>query len=450
MTVKKIAFLALAALAIATFLVSQDPALKTGTIVLVAIFLWATLLVPEYFTSLAFLALALILALAPPEIVLSGFQSKAIWLVFAGVIFGVAIQKLEFGAALFDRILTRRHSYGTLIWMTAFFGLAISFLVPSAMGRVVLLAPMAAVFAEQNGYDAKSDERNGICLAAIFSTTLPAFAILPSNVPNVVLLGASETLYDISFGYLDYLTINFPVLGVGAFLVATFLVFHQFRSVDEVTMKISEPRPWTAQQSRLMSLLVLTLALWLTEDLHGVSAAWVGLGAAVVAMIPALGIVPPATIKTINLGPWFFVAGIIGLGAVARHNGAADFLWSLLQNTADFKTMGGFTIYVTIVAFAMILGALTTLPAAPSLFAPLAAPLSAETGWPLDAILYAEIPSFLFFAFPYQAPPILVGLALLNIPLGKAMRILVPLWLIGSLVLTPLHYLWGQLTGIFP
>ncbi|MBZ0218314.1 MAG: anion permease [Fimbriimonadaceae bacterium] len=445
-----IVFLALAAFAVALFVFSQNPAIQTGGIVLVAVFLWATLLVPEFFTSIAFMALALVLGLAPPDLVLSGFQSKAIWLVFAGVIFGVAIQELELGAALFDRVLTRQHSYGTLIWMTAIFGLASSFLVPSAMGRVMLLAPMAAAFSEQNGFAAQSNERTGICLTAILSTTIPAFAILPSNVPNVVLLGASETLYGITFSYIDYLGINFPVLGLGAFMLATLLISRRFPGSGEVVSKSKDPAPWTGRQSRLMGLLLATLALWLTEDIHGIPAAWVGFGAAIVCMIPALGIIPPATIKTINLGPWFFVAGIIGLGAVARHNGLADILWSLLQNAADFKEMGGFAIYVTIVVFAMALAVLTTLPAAPSLFAPLAAPIAAETGWPLEAVLYAEIPSFLFFAFPYQAPPILVGLALLNIPLRKAMLVLVPLWLAGALVLAPLHYLWGRVMGIFP
>ncbi len=445
-----IIFLVLTLLAAATFLVSNNPSFQTGAIVLLAVYMWATLVVPEFYTSLVFMALALVLVLAPPEIVLSGFQSKAIWLVFAGVVFGVAIQKLDLGAALFNRVLKRRHSYEMLIWMTAAFGLALSFLVPSAMGRVMLLAPMAAAFSEQNGFAQNSNERTGICLAAMFSTTIPAFVILPSNVPNVVLLGAGETLYDISFSYLDYLTINFPVLGIGAFLISTFLVVRTFSSSGETEMKSTEPAPWTGSQIRLMSLLILTLALWLTEDLHGVSAAWVGLGAAVIAMAPPLGILSPATIKSVNFGPWFFVAGIIGLGAVARHNGLSDILWSLLQGVVNFSEMGGFAIYFTLVVFSMLIAVLTTLPAAPSLFAPLAGQIATETGWPIESVLYSEVPSFLFFAFPYQAPPILVGLMLLNIPLRKAMRILLPLWLAGILALIPLHYFWGRMIEIFP
>jgi len=450
MKLTNVAFVVLAILVALTFLVTDDPGLRTGALVLLVAFLWATLALPEYYTSLAFMALALILALAPPETVLSGFSSKAIWLVFAGVIFGAAIQQLDLGAALFDRVLTRQLSYGTLVWLTAGFGLVLAFLVPSAMGRVMLLAPMAAAFSEQNGFAADSNERTGICVAAIFSTTIPAFTILPSNVPNVVLLGASETLYGISFSYLDYLTINFPILGIGSFLATTLLIWLLYPGSGGIAGKESEPGAWTPQQTRLLAVLVLTLSLWLTEEFHGISAAWVGLGAAIICMVPAFGIIPPSTITSINLGPWFFVAGIIGLGAVARHNGLADLLWSALHQVADPGDMTGFGTYVLIITLSMLLALLTTTPAAPSLFAPLAGPLASESGWPLTAVLYAEIPSFFLFALPYQAPPILVGLMLLNIPLGKAVRVLALAALFGAIVLVPLHYLWGRMLGVFP
>ena len=89
------------------------------------------------------------------------------------------------------------------------------------MGRVVMLMPIAAAYAARCGYEAGSRGRTGILLAAALGTYLPSAAVLPANLPNIVLAAGAEQLHGIRVNYADYLLLLFPVLGAAkAALVA--------------------------------------------------------------------------------------------------------------------------------------------------------------------------------------------------------------------------------------
>jgi hypothetical protein len=45
---------------------------------------------------------------------------------------------------------------------------------------------------------------------------------------------------------------------------------------------------------------------------------------------------------------------------------------------------------------------------------------------------------------------VLVGLTVLGVPLRAAMRLMLRYFVVAALVLSPLHYLWGRLLGVFP
>lgn len=448
------AIVALAAAA-ATMGFAADIRMGTAFVILIAVLLWASLLVPEYFTSLCFIAAALILQLAPPAVIFSGFSAKAVWLVFAGIVLGTAVQHHHLGASMFQRLGLTRLSYKPLIWTLASFSLALAFVLPSAVGRVLVLAPLVRILCDELGLAERSNERSAICMTVIACTTLPAFAILTSNVPNMVLLGTVETVLGFSFTYPRYFAVNFPVLGACTFVLTTLVILRAFPGripAPAPAATTSEGHAYTStpEQRRLAVILATTLLLWLTEELHTIPAAWVGLSMALACLTPGIGVLEPQAITRLNLGPWFFLAGVIAVGAVARHNGVADLVWQAFSHALPLEHASNFARYIVLFLFNMILGQLTTLPAAPSIFVPLIPPIAETTGWSMQALALASVPSYVYFAFPYQAPPLLIGTGLLAIPARTAMRVLVPVWLIGSFVLVPLHYLWGRTLGVFP
>ena len=118
-------------------------ALTGAALCLLAIGLYATAVIPEYLTALVFFTLAMILGTADANVVFSGFHSAAYWLVFGGLIVGVVVQKTGLGLRIATSITSRlAQSYTQTVIGIALVGIALAFVMPSTMGRVVLLVPI--------------------------------------------------------------------------------------------------------------------------------------------------------------------------------------------------------------------------------------------------------------------------------------------------------------------
>jgi di/tricarboxylate transporter len=186
---------------VVAFAVDASPLLCIAILAVLTAFLWASLAIPVELTALVFVTALLLTGLAPDHVALAGFESKAIWLVFAGLVLSEAISRHDMGHALFDRLLRRLTSYPQLIWLVASTGLFMAFFIPSAMGRVLLLAPLVVALADRLGLAADDPRRHGLFLATVLGAVVPAFTIITSNVPNLVLMGAAEAIYDRTLTY---------------------------------------------------------------------------------------------------------------------------------------------------------------------------------------------------------------------------------------------------------
>jgi Sodium:sulfate symporter transmembrane region. len=127
----------------------------------------------------------------------------------------MGIRHTGLGEVIAERLLARLPArYPLVLGGAVTVGLLFAFLMPGAMGRMVLLVPIALAVADQLGFDEHSNGRIALVLATIFGTHVGSFAILPSNTPNVVWSGAMEAIHGIEIGYLEYLGWHFPVLGI--------------------------------------------------------------------------------------------------------------------------------------------------------------------------------------------------------------------------------------------
>ena len=98
--------------------------------------------------------------------------------------------------------------------------------------------------------------------------------------------------------------------------------------------------------------------------------------------------------------------------------------------------------YITITSSMALSGMFLTQPTVPAIFTPLASQLSSFSGFDLNEIFMMEVAAFSTIILPFQAPPIIIGLALANIKQTKILKILLILTIISILFLYPLQYYW--------
>jgi di/tricarboxylate transporter len=423
----------------------------TAGVALFAIGLWATGVVPEYLAGLAFFLVAILTQIAPTATIFSGFAAGAFWMVFSGVIIGGAVNRTGLGQRLARRLIGwLGNSYSGVVYGFLVVGTLLGFVMPSAMARVIFIMPIALAVADRCGLGPGSKGRTGIALAAALGTFIPPFGIMTGNIANLVMIGGAEQLYGLRTTYGPYLLLHFPVMGLIRGVITAALILWIFP--DRAAPLPPEARlpSWSQAERRLAVVLGLALAVWATDFIHHVSPAWVGLGAAIVLLVPASRILPAQAFGETNWGPVFYVASILGFGAVVAATGLGNVLTAAMLKVLPLDPAAPARSFYTLALAGMGLNVAVTLPAVPAVMTPLAGELSRASGLGLGGVLMAQVVSFSTLLLPYQGPPLVVAMALGGVRVADGTKITLAIAAVTVFALLPLHYQWGRLLGWVP
>jgi len=420
-------------------------------LVVLAIGLWAFHLLPEHLTGLIFMALAVLFAVAPPQVVFSGFASATMWLVLGGLFIAEAVRATGLGERLARLLLDRyTSSYVAALIGVSVVATLLTFLMPATIGRVLLLVPVISALAARMGFEPGSQGYNGLLLCAITTTYHSGTGVLPANAPNLVLAGAAETLYGLQVTYAEYFLVQFPVLGLLKLGVSIGVLLLFFPAQPRPAPTAAPLAPTTAAERRLSLILLIAILFWATDFLHHIKAGWIALVAGIVCMMPRIGVIPMSAFnEKVRYGPFFYVASILGLGGVMTETGLTTAIGDMFISALDVSKGADAFNFAILVAMSTLTGVITTNPAQPALLAPLAAHFAEAAGWPLKAVLMTMAIGYSTMLLPHMVPPVVVGFQVAGIKLRDAMRFVVPTAMVSLIVLVPLDYLWWRIIGYF-
>lgn len=424
----------------------------SAAVVLITLALWTTSLIPPFVTSLIFFAAVLIPGLSAPEVIFAGFGSSAVWLIISGFVIGAAITGSGLGARLASLLAPLvGTSYPRLITVMTLAAMALGFVMPSSVGRAVVMIPVGVALATQLGLLQGSNGRIGLAVALTLACNMPSFAILPSNIPNMILAGSAETLHSLSFNYTSYLILHYPVLGIlkSALTVGLVLMVFPDRIDAQNAAKMEKASADNnALQRRVAVILLVTLAFWMSDRLHGVGPAWIGIGTASLLLLPRIGAVAPKDFNaSVDFGMIIFVAAALGIGSLVNSSGLGTLVGQALESVLPLEQGQSFANYMSLALFSGLTGLVTTNPGVPTVLTPMASNLADATGMSLSAVLMTQVIGFSTVVFPYQVAPLVLGMQLAGERLGYILRITVPLAVLTFVFLIPVDWLWWRLLG---
>ncbi len=422
---------------------------RAMALIIAALGLWATGAVPEHITAVAFFTVAMLFAIAPPAVVFGGFDSAALWLIFGGLVMGVAVRSTGLGERIAARVA---RMFGTNYWGVitgvTVVGVALGFVMPSSMGRAILLMPIALGLAARFGFERGSRGHTGVILAAAFGCHVPTFSILPANLPNLVFVGASEKLYHIVPTYGAYLALHFPILGFLKTAIMIPLIVWLWPDTPRPKPTESHSSAMSTDERWLAFLLTVALALWATDFLHHISPAWVSMAVALLLLWPGIALVKGKAFNDqINYGSLFYVAGIMGLGAMVDQSGLGNRLASAILQVLPLAPDHPAMNFASLAAVSTVVSMITTLPGAPTVLTPLAEQMAHASGLPLETVLMSQVLGFSNPILPYESAPLVVAMQLGGERLATAQKLCLLLAVATLLVLLPLDYFWWQLLG---
>ena len=421
----------------------------TALLIMTGMVLFATGALPEFVSALVVLVLAMLLSLAPAEVVFSGLTSTACWLIFSGLVIGIAIAETGLAQRLSNRLSRYLDSsYARLITGITLMGVLLGFVMPSSVGRVVLFIPIALVIAEHCGFAKGSNGQRGVLMAAAFGCHLPTFAILPANIPNMIMIGSAESIHGWTPMFTEYLLLHFPVLGALKSVLLILIILKLYPDTPRRVAPLDSNGGFSFREGRLLIIMLATLGLWLTDSVHHISAAWIGLAAATLLLLPGVGMVSPKSFnEKVNISSILVVAGLLGIASLINYSQVSQVVGERVLEWLPLAPGRDAVNFFSLSLAAMLTGVVATLAGVPATLTPLAEQISQMTGFSLEAVLMTQVFGFSTVVFTYQSVPLMMAAPLAGIPITEMARVCLILAALTVLILLPLDYLWWQWLG---
>ena len=329
-------------------------------------------------------------------------------------------------------------------------GVALAFFVPSTMGRIVILMPIVLELAENQGFESGSRGRDGFVVALLFGTLLPAFALLPSNLPNIILTRCSRNA---ARHHADLWRVHLAAFPSARCCQSDIDdrshrcdVFRctESRGSDAATNPVFERRTPPCSHSRCHPPAVDDgFMAWYRPG-------WIGLAAGSACLLPGFGVLKADVVDKLNYGALLYVAGIIGLGAMISTSGLGDRVGALLLDGVGFLPGESIRNLSAMTGISIVTGFLATQAGVPAILTPISGGIAEAMDLPLATVLMMQVLGFSSVVLPYQVPPLMVGLSLAGVSVATATRFSLTLFVPTVLILLPLDYLWWRILGYLP
>jgi len=302
-------------------------------IVLLAAGLWVTEAIPAFAVGLLVIGLEIAILGRPGgpfaedestwKIFVEPWGSPLIWLFFGGFVLARGISRSDLDRWLSLQVLRRvgaspRRALGAVMGVTFAFSMFASNTATSAM----MVATLAPVVANRKG----EPFAKALLLGVAFAANLGGMATLIGTPPNAIAAGLLADTAPI--GFAEWMLVGLPPALV-LLVIAWLVLGARYRSDRAIDLSILErddddpPLPaW--RRYVVVAVVLVTVGLWTTEPLHGISPP-------VVAFVPVTvftvaGVLRSDDVRGLEWDVLLLLAGGLALGVGVQRTGLADWV----------------------------------------------------------------------------------------------------------------------------
>ncbi len=277
------------------------------------------------------------------------WSNSVIWLMLGGFFMAEAMQKVGLDKTLFKLTISKfgskpRYILLGIMLVTAVFSMVMSNTATTAM-------MITAIIPFLNTLDKNAPFSKAMLIGIPAAASLGGMGTIIGSPPNAIAVDALNN-HGISFGFLEWMVIGFPVAII---LVLIFWFFLIKKFVPKVTtvdlgfldkLDVKSSSEMFLLKKRFVSgVLLLTLILWLTGNLHGIPASAVSL--LPIVLLTMFRIVSSEDVKRLPWDTLMLVAGGLSLGLAIKETGLAAYYVNFLR---DYNL----NFYVLMVVFSLL------------------------------------------------------------------------------------------------
>lgn len=314
--------------------------------------------------------------------------------------------------------------------------------IPQPVPRITLLGSIYYVLLKDQ--NVVESQRKAV-LFSVFITATTTAMILRNG--DVVLNAAALSINNVDMTQTEWLRyMTLPTIAASVLLVAVYILYQNKHLNAKLVMDRSKSEPLTRQGRITCVLMLIIVALWVTESVHGISQAYVSLAG--VAVMFLLGILKMPDLKSIKIGLLIFLTAEFALGNVLADSGIAASISEILLRVMPASDnvylpllLLTLSIYVLHTLFGGAMGALAvSLPIVNALWGGV---LGAEV-----ISLTALVLVTCHYVFPYNQMTILVGYGQKYYTFKDVMRFALVLTPLVAFMVFGIYLPWWKLTGL--
>ena len=200
-------------------------------------------------------------------------------------------------------------------------GNVINPLIPSATAKVSIVAPFSKAIGEKLGFKNESEGMGGLFAAMFMSTGVLYPLFLSASFFNYTLIGLMPKEVAAKITWMSWFSATW-VWGLVVMVLGYFAIQMLYKPKEEqkmdpefINQEISKLGPMTGKEKIVAAILAVSLCMWITERVHGISAAQVAVAALVLML--AFNIFDRVAFRSkIAWDSIFFIGGILNLAAL--------------------------------------------------------------------------------------------------------------------------------------
>jgi len=277
------------------------------------------------------------LGVVPFNVAFSGFATDTPWFLFGAGLFGAMASKSGLARRIAFTVMQRvGNTYPRILLGLIVTDFALTFIIPSGIARVVIMAAVALGLIEAFGMGPGSNIGRGMFLiitytAGVFDKMIIAGAASITARGAIERFGGVEVLW--SRWFFAYLPCDIITIVI-AWRLTLWLYPPERATLSSDTgyldTEIRKMGPLSQLEKRAAVLMFMAIALWLTDFLHHISPSVIGLGIGLLAVVPGVGVLTIEDLKRQNYLIVFFVAAAVSMGEVLIQTKGLDLLTNIM------------------------------------------------------------------------------------------------------------------------
>lgn len=257
------------------------------------------------------------------DVAFSGFADATAWFLFAAMLIGLVASKSGLARRLAYTIMLRVGvTYPRILFGMIVTDFLLTFMVPSGLARVVILASIALALCEAFRAERGSNVARGMFLILTYTGNIFDKMIL-AGAGSITAAGQMQKFGGVEISYAIWLLAFLPA-SIITVLAAWRLTLWLYP--PEQTGLRAEPEyfrdeldkmgPWSMRETKAAILVGCAILLWVTDFLHHIPPTMVALGVGLTATLPWIGVLDADDVRRLNYMPVFFVAEAVSMGNV--------------------------------------------------------------------------------------------------------------------------------------